>query len=211
MYAVITSFREWSMPRAVPRIWRTTSPVFSLGLCSVLLQAPAVGDAYIVPEGEAAWFLRNGMGAFHDNWDNSIDHQSNLVRLSASLRSSFDDKEWAFFPKEGEIVVQVMERRAAMWSNQTLKGNVLKEYLLARFAWTLFPGCVETWLRAGRSRLLLINGKREQMSGVDCMNLTSAVQPPITKRERSESPRNSARANMPDRRGTLVKVERDTS
>lgn len=151
--------------------------------------------------------------AFSDNRGNSINHHSNLIALSASLHRSFDAKEWAFFPKDGEIVVQPMERRAAVWSNQTLKCNVLKEHLLARFAWTLFPRYVEAWLRSGRSRQLLINGERKEVSDVDCMNLSHAPYPKITspKRKRSESPQNDAGANIPVRGGTLVKEERGTS
>ena len=207
VYPVIVSFRNWSMPVTLSSQWITTEIKTPEPLCTVLRQMPAIQKAHIIPESEAEWFHTNNLGGRvegnfpgYNDLSNSVSHKSNLINLSSSTHHSFDAGEWTFFPKGNEMVVHCMKGQAAVWSNQAAKNDFLKEYMYARFAWTLFQGLfVAGWLRAGKERILLVQGKREATSGVACVGLTYLPRPPSTsqKRKKSNSPRKNPQSPPP--------------
>lgn len=137
--------------------------------------------------------------------DIAINDVSNPLLLRADLHRQFDKSRFVFLPKNGgTLVTHVLknseEARISYHNTALHRIDVAPEFLLDRFAWTIFP-LVAGFLRNNQSRLLLLtseNSEREA-SAEECYNSRVLA----SGRSRSISPQQSA---SPAKR---TRVERD--
>jgi hypothetical protein len=101
--------------------------------------------------------------------DRIIDDLANALAMSCNRHRAFDASLFVFVPKCGTWVAQFMEVTAHYGSQHhnrpvKLPQNVAPQFLLARFAWTLFAR-IKTFLEAGTPRLIRIQSK-DPISGM---------------------------------------------
>lgn len=194
-YAILAEFRLWRFPGSPPDAWRTRKQDDQPGnRCVLTGQKFGLQKAHIVPRGETEWFEMNRMGVLFssDNRENSVDNIDNLLLLRTDLHQGLDQKLFAFFPKGDKMMLHCMGRNAAPWHNVYLKRDVCKEFLLARFAWTLYPICLAPWLKMKKARMLWVdvNGALsvQEVGGEDCQLLAHSIRPRSTspKKRRTE-------------------------
>lgn len=151
----------------------------------------------MIPRGETEWFETNRMGTrfSRNNRSNSVDDSDNVITLRSDLHTGFDQKLFAFAPKNKKMMVHCMDRDAADYHNLPLEANVCQEFLLARFAWTLYPICLAPWLKMKRPRLIWVdvNGslQAKELSGEECQRIAHASKP------RSTSPKKRKMEDIP--------------
>ena len=160
----MTNFRSWRFPRSVPKDWQS-QPLRreqAETTCQVTRRYHALNKAHIVPSSETEWFMKNGLGFFYGSKASTtgstaqnfgIDNENNLILMRSDLHHAWDQRAFTFVPKrtkEGSnIVVHCLEEDIVPeYHNVPLQGFVLREVLLARFAWTLLPRALIPFLAA---------------------------------------------------------------
>lgn len=161
-YPTSPSFEHWKFPETLPPSWitRTQQPgnfPYSTSIvsnsirmqpCTVTGHGDAVQAAFIVPQSEFEWFLKNNMSdynLYHDlEGTESLNDISNRLPLRADVRIIFDDKKLIFTPKQSRWVAHFLQNTldlGALFHNTPVEiGQIASpEFLLARFAWAIFP------------------------------------------------------------------------
>ena len=120
--------------------------------------------ARLCPKEENQWFHQQRMERYirgmGKTGDLAVDDINNRVLLRADLHKTFDDNKFVFVPKDGEIVVHMLELSSELtgiYHNSRLHTleSVPREYLFARFAWAIFP-FIGGFLQASKDRWLLL-------------------------------------------------------
>lgn len=134
--------------------------------CRISDAEEACEMAHIIPAQEQAWFDKNGMWRYSGCSHRSIGAVSDMMRLRRDLHSLFDARKIVFVLKASSSpsdaaswVVHAMEYSKdllALYHNLQLHdvSSIPREFLFARFAWTLFPD-IEGFLRSDVERLLI--------------------------------------------------------
>lgn len=107
----------------------------------------------MIPRDEQQWFNKNGMGLYGGG-SHTIDDPHNILPLKADLYVCFDQSVFALIPKvarsangaetSNQYVLHVLDGReaefAALYQNRNVEtlAEGSREYLFARFAWSIF-------------------------------------------------------------------------
>lgn len=194
-YAIIADFRDWQYSQYVPENWRsqTLEREKAENACQLSQDNHSLNKAHIVPSSETMWFNKNGLnisyGAQSSRVDGppldiGIDDENNMLLLRSDLHHAWDQRKFAFVPKgtkDSKIVVHCwVEDMVSNYHNLPLQGFVCREMLLARFAWTLLPRAVTSFLMAtSGSRMIWTrdNGGKlvpQRKTETDCSTLATA-------------------------------------
>ena len=184
--------------------------------CRMSAHEEGTQAAHICPRSEEDWFDSNEMSIYNLNPQmtgaQSMDDVSNAMLLRADLHKSFDAQKFVFVPKasrpvhglsttdntpEHIFVIHLLspsQELGILYHNVSLQAipDVGREFLFARFAWTLFP-FLQSFLRRGVARYILgatihTSGQARLLPPMDCRILTQKVVKP-----RSQSPKKRAR------------------
>jgi hypothetical protein len=169
--------------------------------------------AHVVPQSQSSWFNRNQMHSYIDDPRRSTDavaDASNALLLRSDLHFAFDQQKFVFVPKAPsdsglpELVTHIMvysREHRQLYHNAKLHSihGVRKEFLFARFAWTIFP-LIQHFLNAEVPRELLsvsLAGAYDisfPASAEQCKQFT--LRP--GRKSRSQSPTKRVRTEMPE-------------
>ena len=138
--------------------------------------------AHLCPKRETVWFQSNAMGQYsmeRKTGNNVTNDKANCLLLREDLHTSFDKMRFAFVPKESptgislvtHILVQARQHCEQYHNAKLHPIGVRREFLLVRFAWTIFP-FLTNWLQQGHRRLLLLaeNEEPEEVDSHRCFN-----------------------------------------
>jgi hypothetical protein len=181
------------------------------GSCRMSNHRDLMQCAHICPRQEIDWFSSNDMAQY--NLNGSLpgtlltDDSSNALALRADLHSAFDKGMFVFVPKPisspSSFVTHALQQTSEigpLFHNGTLLPvqGVQPEFLLARFAWAIFP-FLAPFLSVGVERYLLLvkdqASKPEAVPGDDCRRL--AGDQGRSSKSRSGSPRKRRAADIP--------------
>jgi hypothetical protein len=132
--------------------------------CKITAYHDYVNTAYICPRNKDTWFESNAIGEYNINQslENYIlyDDISNTISLRSDLHKAFDDTKFVIVPKHGAWFVHFMDftyNLGPYFHNTvvSLDRSVSIQFLLVRFAWTIFP-FLRHFVRMGISRKLRI-------------------------------------------------------
>ncbi|KAI9760929.1 MAG: hypothetical protein M1840_002171 [Geoglossum simile] len=156
--------------------------------------------AHICPSAQTSWFTTNGMQRYNLQQQSSfiylVDDVRNRLVLRLDLHSDFDKKKFVFVPKMGMLVTHMLQptyELGRLYHNIPLleTPDVSIEFLLARFAWSIFPS-INGFLAAGVPRLLQRASLQQdacpksmlvKASAQICRELGGAKAPSPTKRK----------------------------
>jgi HNH endonuclease len=167
-YPVVPSFQDWNFPhKCLPPWWVHSPPPGPITshvppnpssaahacdrYCRITQSRDCVEAAHVCPSAESTWSANNRMLLYSLNkaFTNitAMDGRSNRLLLRRDLRAGFDNKRFVIVPKsEGgqKWVVHLMEvthELGKLYHNTPLHDirAVAPEFLLVRFAWTIFP------------------------------------------------------------------------
>ncbi|MCJ1463961.1 hypothetical protein MMC07_002571 [Pseudocyphellaria aurata] len=170
-YAIITDFRNWRLPQSIPEDWRSQAQVREQAetTCQVSQEYHTLNKAYIVPSSETEWFDRCGLGFSYGSnacnlhctaLEQGIDNDNNLILLRSDLHHAWDQRHFTFVPKRTKEGLRIVihcwdETMVTGYHNVPLQGFVGRELLLARFAWTMLPRALESFLKTAKvSRMI---------------------------------------------------------
>jgi hypothetical protein len=220
-YAVIPIFSHWRFPHDnMPQSWMSCAPPklpqdrplprkgslteATLGRdisCRITNHIEGTEHAHLVPRNEERWFSENGMFRYtkpQRPGSEPVDDAQNAILLRSDVHTIFDQKRFGVVPKSSLLVVHIMAPGSSLeltrlYHNVPLQPlvGVAIQYLLARFAWTVFA-YTSGFIQQGMERLLCIHvGDEENIknfSGEQCRQLF--LQGP---KSRSQSPRKRQR------------------
>lgn len=182
-YPVVQNFREWCFPHhKVPPTWLaccapkvdyepTTASDFSdtaylrNGSCRMSGSTDDCKIAHVCRLSDYwDWFPSNNREQYSFNNDPYLeyyncDDPANLLHLHADLRTSFPDRNFAFVPKAGRMVVHLLtpdEELVSQYHNVPLlePHAVAPQYLLARFAQCILSAVSDFWCMGVPRRVL---------------------------------------------------------
>ena len=153
--------------------------------------------AHLCPRSEDRWFHDNGMQNYVNDprktGSGAVNDPSNVILLREDLHTAFDQLKYVFVPKSAKngdstFVTHLLVNSSELcrlYQNTELHSidGIPHEFLLTRFAWSIFH-FLEGFLQAGIPRALLISTGHRIVSSDGCKLYTKQ---PIT-RSRSESP-----------------------
>ncbi|KAH7175922.1 hypothetical protein EDB81DRAFT_632394, partial [Dactylonectria macrodidyma] len=172
-YPIVPCFEEWRFPHCgVPACWPTLhiNPK-SERRCALTNQATGVRSADVVPRTEERWFKVNRMSMYRQSTSTASPDMANCpnqLQLSPVIGSCFRTNLFAIVPKPSPVgtsngqpvaqyCVHVFSRNAPRFYRSyhnmpalNLNGT-RREYLFARFAWTVFT-LLDTFILANVSR-----------------------------------------------------------
>jgi hypothetical protein len=181
-WAFVPSFQDWKYPRILPEIWQRCSEaqVDSLNstaqsdqggavlqrdiICKVSAHSTSTEVAHLIPTHESTWFNANGMWQFNNNTTldatNLLRDPNNALLLRADIHKAFDDRKFCLFPKDEEgFVVHVLQSAAdlrLLYHNTRFTIPQCEvNYVLARFAWAIFPSVSGFLWSTQKSRLVV--------------------------------------------------------
>ncbi|KAK3216213.1 hypothetical protein GRF29_8g2618833 [Pseudopithomyces chartarum] len=221
-YAVVPSFSHWRFPHDdLPKFWMSCEPPKlprdrPLPRQSSLTEATLTRDiscritnhiegtehAHLVPRSEERWFSENGMFRYTNQQrpgTEPVDDAQNAILLRSDVHTIFDQKRFGVVPKSSALLVHIMAPGSSLeltrlYHNVPLQPlvGVAIQYILARFAWTIFAHSMN-FIQQGLKRTLCIHvGDGEistkDFSGEQCRQLFT----PGSK-SRSQSPRKRQR------------------
>lgn len=150
--------------------------------CILTGESDSLDRAHICPRSAQEWFHKNRMQRYNYRQDLSgdliIDDFANALAMGCSRHRAFDAGLFVFVPKCGTWVAHLMEVTAHYGSQQhdrpvKLPQNVAPQFLLARFAWVLFPH-IKNFLEAGAPRLVKIpsvgGSEEDRLLGREAIN-----------------------------------------
>ncbi|KAI9767691.1 MAG: hypothetical protein M1840_005563 [Geoglossum simile] len=167
-----------SLPFPVPQALSSLGSAVLLrdGSCRMSNHRDGVQRAHLCPREENSWFLSNEMERYNLNGilprDYLIDDLNNVMALRSDLHSALDRRVFAFVPKPiappgspsskttTHFVTHVLQQTSEIgpfYHNASILPvhGVPSEFLLARFAWAIFPSLIP-FLSSGKERLLLM-------------------------------------------------------
>lgn len=159
--------------------------------------------AHIIPAQEQAWYDRNGMRRYSGFGHKSLGDVGNMIRLRRDLHYIFDNRKLVFVPKAPSPsdaaywVAHAMDYSKdllALYHNLQLHdiSGIPREYLLARFAWTIFPD-MEGFLINGVERLLITASSDTEFVLASPERCKTFLPQPSKSKSRSQSPIKRAR------------------
>ena len=221
-YPIVPTFADWEFPHNnLPPSWeecnipgdpghdvpRSGALALSRDIrCRITAYREGTEHAHLVPTSETFWFGQNQMTMY--TMASSIKDPSNLFLLRSDLHSIFDSKKFAVVPKRSipnkdkpllvvhSFVATADSEIIQLYHNvslQTLSG-IAKEFLFARFSWTIFPLlCI--FLNRGVPRALRVLAEQgntiKTFSAVECRTMATPV------RSRSISPKKRKHPDTP--------------
>ncbi|KAK1674261.1 hypothetical protein BDP55DRAFT_613011 [Colletotrichum godetiae] len=181
-YPVVPSFRDWRFPHGqIPDTWpspKASPSTDTVRRCALTNHGFGLTNAHIVPREEAEWFMRNGMARYGmDTRD--VNDSRNMMRLRADIHRCFDARVFSIIPKPEfasddpqtspnrniAYVLHVfgsnMEEFSDMYHNMCVQylDNTSRQYLFARFAWTILI-FVKPFVLAGTTRSVIRNNSQ---------------------------------------------------
>ncbi|KAM3415648.1 hypothetical protein BST61_g9167 [Cercospora zeina] len=190
--------------------------------CRITNRKLEVDNAHIIPISEKLWFTNNEMGVYGDLYGRSgeiiADSFANLLRLRCDAHRLWDKLNFSIVPRYDHTA----ENRAAWftqalgndeelhqyWHRQKLDSLAGRppQYLLARFAWDIFPKLHE-FLQAGQERQLTVwtldgTAETRRYSGPECRKFTIGQ-----GQNRSASPTKRARSQSSNYPNDLVEAQ----
>lgn len=204
---MVPTFRHWRFPHDnLPTSWvgcappqrdtteqlttrPITTPVALLTrdvTCRITNHYLGTEHAHIIPKSEKNWFMNNGMSRYSTPGFglDKIDDPRNGLLLRADVHTLFDQKRFAIIPKISAFVChnaipEISNEVSNLYHNvKLLPLNEIKiEYLLARFAWTIFPQIYDFIQQDMKLRLCIYIGNKEtqikNFSGEECKDILS--------------------------------------
>lgn len=221
-YAVVPSFAHWRFPHEdLPQSWTLCEPPrlpagrplprqSSLAeatlardiSCRITNHVEGTEHAHLVPRSEERWFSENGMFRYTNQQrpgSEPVDDARNAILLRSDVHTIFDQKRFAVVPKSSTLLVHITApgssfELTSLYHNVSLQPlvGVAVQYLLARFAWTIFAQSIN-FIQQGLKRSLCIyvgDGETsiKDFSGEQCRQLFSSG-----AKSRSQSPRKRQR------------------
>jgi hypothetical protein len=193
-YPIIPTFRFWPFPHSqTPAPWKDALIEERLapepakqrdGTCRVTNHRESTESAHIIPASEKDWFGVNNMDKY-SIWDSRRDQEvvngdENVILLREDVHTLWDRMCFSFVPKLTSDdtcawVVHVhkpSQEMHALYHNLQLQPltGIRHEFLLARFAWDIYPSLQGFLQRMVTRRLKLPSGV-EDVSGMDCKGL----------------------------------------
>ncbi|KAF2194705.1 hypothetical protein K469DRAFT_725931 [Zopfia rhizophila CBS 207.26] len=221
-YPVVPLFAHWRFPHDnLPESWTSCEP-YKLPLdrqlprqsslaeatlardvsCRVTNHVEGTEHAHLVPRSEERWFSENGMFRYTNQQrpgSEPVDDAQNAILLRSDIHTIFDQKRFAIAPKSSVLLVHILAPGSSLqltrlYHNVPLQPlvGVAIQYILARFAWTIFAQSVNFVLQGLKRRLCIYVGDGEtsisDLSGDQCRQLLSSG-----AKSRSQSPRKRQR------------------
>ena len=221
-YPVVPSFAHWRFPHDnLPEPWTSCKPPKlpldrQLPRQSSLAEATLARDiscritnhiegtehAHLVPRSEERWFSENGMFRYTNQQrpgSEPVDDAQNAMLLRSDVHTIFDQKRFAIVPKSSVLLVHIIApgsslQLMSLYHNVSLQPlvGVAIQYVLARFAWTIFAQSFNFVQQGLKRRLCIYVGDGEtsiaDFSGDQCRQLLSSG-----AKSRSQSPRKRQR------------------
>ena len=225
-YPIFPSFADWKFPHdSMPSWWTeaqhdvervvATTDVSAAVLqrdntCCVTRSKDTLQRAHLCPKSEAQWFSANDMQSYCAS-NSRVDDITNSISLRTDLHIAFDSQVFVIVKKKGSWVANFLRptsETARMYHNRkvNIHEQVRPEFLLARFAWTLFrmaPIGPEDFLLWGTRPII-------KFQNGDWVEMTSNVsdQTPSGKRKTggntSASKKGRTNSNAPDDSGSRM-------
>ncbi|MCJ1471161.1 hypothetical protein MMC07_009809 [Pseudocyphellaria aurata] len=162
--------------------------------------------AHLCPRSEAQWFFKNKMRNYVRGQRKigitAVDDPSNVILLREDLHTAFDRLKFVFVPKseangDSTLVTHVLAESSELcrlYQNAQLHSmnEIPREFLLARFAWSIFQ-LFDGFLEVDIPRALLTSTGHRTVSSEECRLYTKQG-----KRSRSESPKKRSRPDSMD-------------
>jgi hypothetical protein len=197
--------------RAIPSDLDPTAAAFTRDeICLLTGEGDSLDRAHICPRAAQKWFRENSMQQYNDglylSGSDDIDDLANALTMSSGRCRAFNAGNFVIVYKYGAWVSHFMELTTHYTSQHhnrpvALPCNVAPEFLLARFAWTLFPR-IRGFLGPGVPRLVRVREKNAlsgQLEEVDKLlseqDITGILQ---TGREQSPNPRKRSASDAAD-------------
>jgi len=193
-YPIIPTFRFWPFPHSqTPAPWKDALIEERLapepakqrdGTCRVTNHRESTESAHIIPASEKDWFGVNNMDKY-SIWDSRrgqevVNGDENVICLREDVHTLWDRMYFSFVPKLTSDdtyawVVHVhkpSQEMHSLYHNLQLQplAGIRHEFLLARFAWDIYPSLQGFLQRMVARRLKLPSGV-EDVSGIDCKGL----------------------------------------
>ncbi|KAF2740331.1 hypothetical protein EJ04DRAFT_572178 [Polyplosphaeria fusca] len=224
-YAVVPSFGHWRFPHDnLPQLWTTCEPpklphnrplprqsspaeaTLARDIsCRITNHIEGTEHAHLVPRSEERWFSENGMFRYANQQrpgSEPVDDSQNAILLRSDVHTIFDQKRFTVVPKSSVLLVHITAPGSSLeltnlYHNVSLQPlvGVAVQYLLARFAWTIFAQSIN-FIQQGLKRSLCIHvGDGEtsikDFTGDQCRQLFFSG-----PKSRSQSPRKRQRDTL---------------
>jgi hypothetical protein len=221
-YPVVPSFSHWRFPhdnlseswtsceppkippdRQLPRQSSLAEATLARDIsCRITNHIEGTEHAHLVPRSEERWFSENGMFRYTNQQrpgSEPVDDAQNAMLLRSDVHTIFDQKRFAIVPKSSVLLVHILApgsslQLTSLYHNVSLQPlvGVAIQYVLARFAWTIFAQSVNFVQQGLKRRLCIYVGDGEtsiaDYSGDQCRQLLSSG-----AKSRSQSPRKRQR------------------
>lgn len=151
--------------------------------CLVSKYGDFLEKAHICPVVEADWFVKNNMGTDLKNHElvgtNKVNDLSNLIALRGDIHCAFDSRKWVLVPKCSKWTVHFLSHTVhlgPMFHNTpvTLPQDISPKFLLARFAWAIFPRVVDFLVGATTPRQVKVPSTREEGEEIQDLSAKAA-------------------------------------
>ena len=221
-YPVVPSFAHWCFPhhnlpeswsfcdlpklpldRQLPRQSSLAEATLARDIsCRITNHIEGTEHAHLVPRSEERWFQNNDMFQYTNQQrpgSEPINDAQNAILLRSDVHRIFDQKRFAIIPKSSVFLVHVLAPGSSLqltklYHNVSLQPlvGVAIQYILARFAWTIFAQSVNFVLKGLQRRLCIYEDNGEtsivDYSGEQCRQLLA-----LGAKSRSQSPRKRQR------------------
>ncbi|KAL8726656.1 MAG: hypothetical protein Q9166_006578 [cf. Caloplaca sp. 2 TL-2023] len=232
-YPIVPTFEHWSFPHDnLPPEWgpppnATGGPRLPIPAasnmtgyikmrdqhCQITSDRDQIERAHLCPREEIAWFRANSMKRYNRNQAlveaYLLDDGRNGLALRPDLHDEFDDAGFVFTRKQQQWVVHFLRETYNLgptYHNTTvnLKEEISPHFLLARFAWAIFP-LVRTFVDLGPKRHLYLRAGADDdntsvIQELDIEAIKNVTQPPKKPRQtrpekRGAEPTNGGESN----------------
>ncbi|KAJ9634235.1 hypothetical protein H2199_009065 [Coniosporium tulheliwenetii] len=189
-------------PSSTPSVSSVSAAVIARDrACAISKHRDYIERAHLCPRNELDWFQKNGMRRYNARLDISgdviTDDMANALAMRADIHRAFDGCKFAFVRKAGRWVAHFLETTyelGRMYHNRPVEmaAGVAPEFVLARFAWSVFP-LVKAFMEHGPERLVRVRevcegGLREVVKTLDPVGFAQITG---TTRGRSASPKSA--------------------
>lgn len=166
--------------------------------CAISKHRDCIERAHLCPKNELDWFRENGMRKYNTrrdiSGDLSTDDMANAIALRPDLHRAFNDCKFAIARKDGQWSAHFLETTnelGSMYHNRPVEiaAGISAEFLLARFAWAIFP-LVKAFMEQGPERLVKLRVKSSDgfYEVTKTLDPASFAELGTTGRGRSKSP-----------------------
>ena len=166
-YPVVANFESWKFPIDRPPQWRSSPPFYQPeSQCQLTGDSLPLEECHIVPRAHKAWFQANEMTTHYATAASSKGRldRTNVIYLRVDLQRLWDSKFFTFLPKtvreDEKVSTQILlyciqdtpEIVQKYHHMPLLDQAVPREFLLARYAWSLLPSALEQFFSGIRKR-----------------------------------------------------------